>query len=686
MPGIFQEEAELEAGYSLPPEVNAAIAKCLELQADAPKWRRSQIGYLQRLKNRLVSINTELRERYKPPTHVSDIAGGVDVALLALLTDCFDWPDKELPGKFLTGFDLEGEHADSGIFRRIIPHCTPAELEAFRTKRANNMPFYMTKLLKRLEAQGNVATAADFFQHTVDISAKESKAGFSGKPFQLAEFHRRYGQGTEQRCAPMPRFCIAQGIDPSTGTTKLRVIDDAKYSGANENTRTEETIFLPSFELPMFVGREIARQCKALDIPLPDITLGLEDVASAYRRIPVRDLAQSVIVFWHPASSTSKGFIEFLESWGSTFGHVSSVLNWNRTAKLMSTIAARLLACIVDAYYDDFMNHDLAISCNSAQENMKSLFELLGLPVAPKKSKPGASSNTALGMTCDLSIFATDEIVIFSPPADKCATLLLELKTLADEQSCSRATAAHVVGKLGWMLRGVAGRAGRGALQPFMERSRPGYRTHQSLTVSMRKAIEFYGILLAPNALPPRRARISTSRYMHVIVYADASGVGGIGILFINPRTGRRLYAKATCPPWLRALFHQDEHAINQLELLAAVCAILTFTSDLKNEKVLFFTDNCTCLSAIVHGYSNKADLAHLANLFCLALVRTGAVPWFEYVPTDANGADGPSRHEQSRKYLAALHAAGFQEVDLVFPSKEQWGNPALLLNIVLDK
>ena len=57
--------------------------------------------------------------------------------------------------------------------------------------------------------------------------------------------------------------------------------------------------------------------------------------------------------------------------------------------------------------------------------------------------------------------------------------------------------------------------------------------------------------------------------------------------------------------------------------------------------------DNCSALSACVHGYADKLDMAKMANSVRLALRFLGVRLRFNGAPTDANIADTPSRVER---------------------------------------
>ena len=55
-------------------------------------------------------------------------------------------------------------------------------------------------------------------------------------------------------------------------------------------------------------------------------------------------------------------------------------------------------------------------------------------------------------------------------------------------------------------------------------------------------------------------------------------------------------------------------------------------------------------MGALVKGYSGKPDCARIVNTFHFAVAQLGAASlWIDYVPTESNPADVPSRfHEMS--------------------------------------
>ena len=138
------------------------------------------------------------------------------------------------------------------------------------------------------------------------------------------------------------------------------------------------------------------------------------------------------------------------------------------------------------------------------------------------------------------------------------------------------------------------------------------------------------------------------------------------------------MFASAICPEWIRNTFvHSYKHMICQLELLAVITANLTFRSFLTGQRVLYFEDNTAALSALVHGYSGKEDMARLANMYHLLNFDMRVNAWHEWVPSKANIADIPSRPRFStdadggRDLWGKLQELGAEEFKMVLPSPE---------------
>ena len=126
-----------------------------------------------------------------------------------------------------------------------------------------------------------------------------------------------------------------------------------------------------------------------------------------------------------------------------------------------------------------------------------------------------------------------------------------------------------------------------------------------------------------------------------------------------DPVSRRVVFADAD-PPWniLLSSWRNDRRTyIAELETLAAISVYSTYPNLFKGRRVLHFIDNTVALSALVHGYSGKPDLAKQVNVFYLQMLSLRSAVYFDYVPSKANIADLPSRRMfvQLRSELAGL-------------------------------
>ena len=117
---------------------------------------------------------------------------------------------------------------------------------------------------------------------------------------------------------------------------------------------------------------------------------------------------------------------------------------------------------------------------------------------------------------------------------------------------------------------------------------------------------------------------------------------------------------------------------IAELETLAAISVYSTYPQLISGRKVLHYVDNTVALSALVHGYAGKPDLAKSVNIFYLQLVTLRASVYFDFVPSKANIADLPSRRMYTalRRELMGLSVAGGAPDPLVVPSVASWRSP----------
>ena len=74
--------------------------------------------------------------------------------------------------------------------------------------------------------------------------------------------------------------------------------------------------------------------------------------------------------------------------------------------------------------------------------------------------------------------------------------------------------------------------------------------------------------------------------------------------------------------------------------------AYTTFPDLLQGQHVIHWIDNESAVYSLVKGYCGAADSARVVNIFHSTVSRLGITPWLEYVGTEDNIADLPSRGE----------------------------------------
>ena len=83
---------------------------------------------------------------------------------------------------------------------------------------------------------------------------------------------------------------------------------------------------------------------------------------------------------------------------------------------------------------------------------------------------------------------------------------------------------------------------------------------------------------------------------------------------------------------------------IGQVELLGAVAPYLSLPDLLRGRDIIHFVDNTSAVAALTKGFSRVPDSARIVHAFHAWCAGARARVWFEYVASDANPSDTPSR------------------------------------------
>ena len=406
--------------------------------------------------------------------------------------------------------------------------------------------------------------------------------------------------------------------------------------------------------------------------------------------------------------------------YGMNFGLASAPNQFNRISHHMTLAAQHIFGACTSYYYDDvpcvepdfvlgtresrgdesfsehaqreypYFYHLYGTYRGSSQWCIGLYAFLIGYPFAQKKRVLPGPTRKFLGVMTDFSHLAQRGIVrMYIAPArrDKLTRLI---KAALAAPTFSGAAAARLAGKLSFVLTQAMFRFGRAALQPvFRHAQRAG---SAMISASLRAALMFF--LSTLPALPERAIRVFVKDRKdtdpRVYIWTDACWSptdvlrnAGLGIvLFLPARYVNGVfhpctwhYAEGNCPhSFIERFCLPRSQRIGELELLAAVCAYLTFPQLLAGRRVTHWIDNTGALAALIKGYASEEDLAKIVHAFAATNLGLRCIVWFEYVRSKANVADFPSRGD-----FAFVHALGAKRSEMVMPQLDWWDAAPML-------
>ena len=220
-------------------------------------------------------------------------------------------------------------------------------------------------------------------------------------------------------------------------------------------------------------------------------------------------------------------------------------------------------------------------------------------------------------------------------------------------------------------------------MQPIYRRAASKDRGQTcALTRGLHLALTFFQSIFKEPP-PPRSISLTRGAFRPVLVWTDAmwepsqeeKGVVAFVVCFPPGFLGPEevwMYGASDTPQEVMAKFMQKAQYIGQLELLAAVLVYYS-VPELKGSCPIHWIDNTSAIAALVKGYSGAPDSARLLHAFKAYAFGFGVDPWFQWVPSKANIADMPSRHE-----LSLLEELGAIRREVVFPPFPAWDSEAL--------
>ena len=449
------------------------------------------------------------------------------------------------------------------------------------------------------------------------------------------------------------RFAVWQ-----PGAGKWRVIDNGRTAAHNDSLATTERIHTTTAEMGAVAMRRLRRLAgRKLAGPLRPHS-STQDMKKAFRQIPIRerDRAFHVIALVDPSTRTWK----FGILWGLAFGLGAAVLEFNRIPIFIVALARRYLAIPCFSFYDDFRLLDIAGSAGNADSAFFDLVSWTKWVLDPAKHQSPGPAITFLGIRELADEVDELDAVRLAATEERRQGILQEIAVALTDKRMPPGGAAHLVGRLIHYASVLPGRIGLGLLSPLSTHARG---VNADLAEDTIKALQFhYRILSIPRS---RLIPLIGDAFAAVTIITDASWgdaelsplIGRICFLILGSDPSSLAGGVLDLAPDDQILGYLEERRtqIIAAELLGPVMAAYYRPDLLHNTTASFYIDNMSGMCALVKGSSRKGDLSAIASALHLRMVEIGCKPWFDYVETLSNSADGGSREGCSDPVAEAL-------------------------------
>ena len=654
-PAEFIEKAkELRHPFDMPlPLEETNMASIAFILSEGPlrvaKYRTDMLNhYLARAKALHAqerALHESLDEQIRP------VMASKRLLLFKEMMDDAGVQDKELFSDMCNGFRLVGDLQPSGQFQQ---QWKPATLGV---EQLQQTAIWAQKAVvsscRRCDEDREIAEAV--WAETMDQASAEKQ--WVRGPFTAEQVTERQGR----HWIPAKRFGVKQG-------GKVRPVDDFSQYLINAAVTCHEKIDLEgidhigstarfflgasqedgSWQLPFGDGVSYGQKSSTWsDAECADLQGRCLDLRQAYKQL-VRhpdDSWASILAVLNP----DDGCVYFFEAVALPFGAVSSVWAFNRAARALRTILARLLKLVVTNFFDDFCQLELGVLTTSAWNTAELVMQLLGWEVSTgeEKRRPFSKSFEILGAIVSFPMDQTGVVTVCNKES-RLEQLKLQLMELREAQgtAISRTKVESLKGKLLYAAGHTYGRCTQLACQLLHRFS--GMGSMVQVTAELVHATSHALELLAQ--AKPRRIT-AWCDVPPVLVFTDGAAEDDMarvthGALILDPWSGQAFYFGDHIPTafvefWTRAGKRQ---VISQAEIFPVLVAKETWGHILENRSVLWFLDNDSARQSLVRNFSPVLDNFCLLQFNAQLDMLVQARHWYARVPSKSNPSDDASR------------------------------------------
>ena len=523
--------------------------------------------------------------------------------------------DVALVDDLTKGFDLTGSLPPSGVFSHKF---RPASMTCDDLRKVSELS--KTVIIESLQSSGDHELDVGLYEATL----KEVEKGFLEGPIDPSS---------------LPLGSTLTKRFPVKQKNKVRPIDDYKASLVNFAVTQSEGVTIHTIDhIASMTACWMRSGSLCSDDPL---VAKCWDLTDAYKQVPLSDNAfelDSYLAVYDPSSKGAKVFKQRV----LPFGSIASVTAFLRVSLAIWKSGSSLLHLMWSAYFDDFLCLSRASESRHVDFCVSSIFSLLGWKVSTHKLLPFDSICKVLGVQLDLKQ-SGDSLCLISNTPERVEELAQEINLVLSSGSLPKSEGEKLRGRLQFASAQVFGRKFRRLLKILSNHVTMGRRI---LTAATKCCLEEIVTLLTCNV--PRKVVATQADILHVYVDASSNEVGysGIGGLVIDMLgTHLSFFSAEVEGDMIRSIVTRGQRTIIQeLEMLAVLCAFKCWQKESAVHRVVLFTDSESVRGAFLKNWSANRDSDELLESIFQIEPTFNLPVWIERVPSQSNPADLLSR------------------------------------------
>ena len=336
-------------------------------------------------------------------------------------------------------------------------------------------------------------------------------------------------------------------------------------------------------------------------------------------------------------------------------------MGFNRMARALRIIAARLFRLVVTNFFDDFTQIEVEPPCKSAQKTLEDLMSLLGWGVAQeeKKRKPFQEKFEPLGVVRDLAETTLNSVQVSNKP-NRLEEVAATLREHLEEGTMTRRQTESLRGRMQFLGQHAYGRIGALATRGLTATARAerdkSMRWLLDKVTSMRpRSIDF--------GQAARPVIVSTDG----AVEASGATCGGVIIDGDFKQAFGDVIHPGQVAKWNEVT--TSSQCIGKAELLPVLWATRLWARRVYGRRVVFFVDNESARYALMNMYSPvNASTSRLWDDVLTEDDTSGAINWYARVVSESNIADAPSRLD-----FGPLQSRGFEIIPVTEEVAGKW-------------